>query len=80
MLTVPTVKDHLHVPVIQVILGMDLTVQVSFAEGTSVCGVDANCTNSEGSFTCTCNTGYTWDGFNCAGEFCRRDLRLSCKC
>ena len=59
MLTVPTVRDHLHVPVIQVILGMDLIVQVSFVEGTSGCHVNANCTNGEESFTCTCNTGFS---------------------
>ena len=29
------------------------------------CHVNANCTNTEGSFNCSCNPGYTGDGINC---------------
>ena len=29
------------------------------------CDVNARCNNTEGSFNCTCNTGYTGDGVNC---------------
>ncbi|MDY7230208.1 lamin tail domain-containing protein [Hyalangium rubrum] len=29
------------------------------------CSVNATCTNIPGSFTCTCNPGYTGDGFSC---------------
>jgi len=32
------------------------------------CDKNSACTNSDGSFTCTCNTGYNGDGFSCAGE------------
>ena len=27
----------------------------------------ANCTNTEGSYNCTCQFGYFWDGTNCQG-------------
>ncbi len=32
------------------------------------CHVDANCTNTKGSFYCTCHTGYSGDGVVCIGK------------
>lgn len=32
------------------------------------CSSDASCSNSAGSFECTCNQGYTGDGIACSGE------------
>lgn len=32
------------------------------------CHADANCTNTKGSFYCTCHTGYSGDGVICQGE------------
>ena len=33
------------------------------------CDTNAACANSpDGSFTCTCNSGYTGDGISCTGE------------
>ena len=32
------------------------------------CHADANCTNTKGSFYCTCHTGYSGDGVTCAGK------------
>jgi hypothetical protein len=32
------------------------------------CHADANCTNTKGSFYCTCHTGYSGDGVTCSGE------------
>ena len=33
------------------------------------CHADANCTNTKGSFLCTCRTGYSGDGVTCTGIF-----------
>ena len=35
----------------------------------SPCHVNANCTNTKGSFNCECNIGYTGDGMNCSSMF-----------
>ena len=32
------------------------------------CDSNANCSNSVGSFTCTCDSGYSGGGFQCTGE------------
>ena len=32
------------------------------------CDKNAVCANTEGSFTCKCNTGYSGDGFGCTGK------------
>ena len=37
--------------------------------GSHDCDMSANCTNTEGSFTCQCITGYYGDGYNCTSEF-----------
>ena len=31
------------------------------------CDPNAECLNTEGSFLCTCNAGYSGDGFTCSG-------------
>ncbi|CAH3180750.1 unnamed protein product, partial [Porites evermanni] len=33
------------------------------------CHAEAVCSNTDGSFTCNCNQGYTGDGEDCAGRF-----------
>ena len=33
------------------------------------CDVNATCANTNGSFTCTCNEGYSGNGVNCSGEY-----------
>ena len=36
---------------------------------TDTCDTNAACTNTPGSFTCACNTGYSGDGMTCAGKY-----------
>jgi len=32
------------------------------------CSIFADCSNTVGSFTCTCQNAFTGNGFNCTGE------------
>ena len=47
---------------------MNIDIDECLANMNNSCGPFANCTNSPGSFTCTCNQGYTGDGMTCDGE------------
>ena len=31
-----------------------------------MCDTNANCTNTDGSYNCTCDNGYSGDGFTCS--------------
>ena len=44
------------------------------AENNGGCDEHATCNNMPGSFNCTCNPGYTGDGFNCTGMTYRQIL------
>ena len=35
--------------------------------GTNNCHANAECTNTQGSFSCACVAGYSGDGVNCQG-------------
>ena len=37
--------------------------------GIHDCAEDAMCTDSDGSYTCTCNAGYTGDGKTCTSTY-----------
>ena len=37
--------------------------------GTHNCHADSNCSNTKGSFYCTCLTGYSGDGVGCVGMY-----------
>jgi len=43
------------------------------------CSNNAYCTNSPGSFTCSCNDGYDGDGFCCKGNFTSVNVFLFAK-
>ena len=50
------------------ISGSDADID-EFALNNGGCNTDATCTNNDGSFMCTCNTGYTGDGVTCTGNY-----------
>jgi len=39
------------------------------ATNSAGCSAEAICTNTVGSFTCNCPSGYTGDGFTCARKW-----------
>ena len=47
---------------------MNIDIDECMANMNDSCSPFANCTNTPGSFTCTCNQGYTGDGTTCDGK------------
>jgi len=41
------------------------------------CHANANCSNTKGSFFCTCHIGYSGDGVNCTGNSLVKDFSFS---
>ena len=37
-------------------------------EGRDTCHSNATCMDTDGSFECTCDNGFTGDGYNCSGK------------
>ena len=50
---------------ISLILSTDITECIS---GSAECHDNATCTNTDGSYECACNNGFSGDGFNCTSE------------
>ena len=46
--------------------------------GTDNCAPEATCTNTEGSFSCTCNQGYTGNGTVCTGKVLIQNHYVTC--
>ena len=42
----------------------------------SPCHANATCNNTEGSYICTCDTGYSGDGFTCNGKILLRNMNI----
>lgn len=38
------------------------------AAGSAKCDMNADCRNTEGSYNCTCKTGFTGNGTSCSGK------------
>ena len=47
-------------------------------EGIHDCNQNATCNNTEGSFTCSCNTGYTGNGSSCMGKLICNTVQAHC--
>ena len=37
-------------------------------DGTDSCDENADCTNTDGSYTCACSSGFSGDGLSCDGK------------
>ena len=46
-------------------------------EGSASCDLNADCVNTQGSYTCTCKVGYSGDGIYCTSKHCRFNF---CQC
>ena len=44
-------------------------IDVNECEGVNDCHANAMCSNTEGSYDCTCNSGYSGDGRQCEGSY-----------
>lgn len=44
-------------------------IDVDECEDPDVCSMNANCTNTIGSYFCTCEEGYTGNGTECEGMY-----------
>ena len=60
-----------HVFGLSVILQILLLTDIDECDGDTLnaCSPNATCANTNGSYTCTCDTGYTGDGFSCSGMY-----------
>ena len=43
------------------------------------CDNNAACTDTEGSFTCTCNVGFSGDGLSCSSKYHQGDELIDIK-
>jgi hypothetical protein len=43
----------------------------------STCDANATCNNTEGSYTCTCDSGYSGDGISCDGMHCTKVIIIT---
>ena len=44
-------------------------LDINECEPVSLCHANATCNNTDGSYNCSCNDGYTGDGFTCDGKY-----------
>ena len=61
--------DSYIVSLLSTISDIDECMDMYAYTGSSVCGSNAYCMNTEGSYTCECNTGFHKDGTDCTRKF-----------
>ena len=75
---VPVTKDTMEMEIHVIVSGTShdilMTLNQFFKDinectGTPICDTNADCADTPGSFTCTCNQGYTGDGFTCTSKW-----------
>ena len=55
--------------VIKLALNIFLQTDIDECEdGTDSCDENADCTNTDGGYTCSCLSGYSGDGMSCIGK------------
>lgn len=54
--------------IVKLIISFDLDIDECVADLTE-CDVNADCRNTEGSFTCACKAGFTGNGTSCKGNY-----------
>ena len=63
-------QDHDAVVAVTTEIHFFCHVDINECEGddSNNCHENANCTNTDGSYTCSCNPGYTGDGVTCTSK------------
>ena len=57
--------SFIHVKIIRLVQLTDIN---ECDDGTASCNVNAECANTDGSYTCSCSSGYNGDGLTCTGK------------
>jgi hypothetical protein len=52
---------------LRVCFSFTILLEINECSPVSPCHVNATCNNTEGSYACTCDSGYSGDGFSCGG-------------
>ena len=50
------------------------SADVNECQGDNDCDANANCQNTQGSYTCICTDGYMGDGRDCESKYTRIDI------
>ena len=50
------------------ILTLFFTSDIDECQASDLCDENADCINTNGSYTCTCKLGFTGNGFSCRGR------------
>ena len=45
---------------------------------TEICDGNATCSDTQGSYECMCNSGYSGDGLSCTSEYIEMNFQLMC--